>query len=189
MVNGPNGLQSALDARVTSLSEGQAHLWEEVHNVRGSMATKDDMALVAAEVRGLSKQVAEATKPQWTTLIGFSGIVLTLIGGFWFAGIQPVKETLSRHEVNFDNVRIELNSRRNEFPSQFEYKEHVKHTDKFEDDFKIFRAYSLEYLMPLQQFMSWKESNKQLLDLLQKQIDDVNRQIAASILLPRLVPK
>lgn len=136
---------AALSVRVAALAEDSERVWKELGSIRDRMATADDITILSGELRTLSKQVSDAVKPQWTTLIGFSGIVLTLVGGFWFAGIQPIKETITiqnadiksvasvqkedtkelRDKMSQDqrNVYNELLRRNELFPTQSEYKE------------------------------------------------------------------
>lgn len=76
-----------------------------------------------------------------------------------------------------DNTRSELMQRRQEFPTQFQFNEYKQHADTL-----IIGKLSRDT------FDAWKGQNDRTVELLQRQIEDINRQIAASVLQQQIKP-
>ena len=76
-----------------------------------------------------------------------------------------------------ENTRSELLQRRAEFPTQFQFNEYKQHADSL-----IIGKLSRDT------FDAWKGQNDRTVELLQRQIEDINRQIAASVLQQQIKP-
>jgi hypothetical protein len=69
------------------------------------------------------------------------------------------------------DTRDEVRVLRADFPTQFQFKEFKEHTEP-----------SIISKMSRDEFIAWRGQNDRTIELLQRQIEDINRQIAASVL-------
>jgi hypothetical protein len=89
---------------------------------------------------------------------------------------------LINHEHTIDELKKadndshkELKANRAEFPTQFQFKEFKDHIEP-----------SIINKMSRDEFIAWRGQNDRTIELLQRQIEDINRQIAASVLQQQL---
>ena len=55
---------------------------------------------LASQLRGLEDDVRGSSRTQWPILIGFSTVAITILGGFGYLALQPIKDSVGQLRVS-----------------------------------------------------------------------------------------
>ena len=88
----------ALDERVHGLAVQVSGLQEDVHDLRGTMASSAEVASLSNKIDGLMSQLAERGRPQWQVIFTAAGVLLAVVTAIGSLAYIPVVGNQSRLE-------------------------------------------------------------------------------------------
>lgn len=92
---------SGISERVTALETSVEILVDDVGEIRealGRVATKNEITIVAQDVRALTTQLQSKSQTQWSILIPLFGLILSIIIAVGALAYMPIQQAQARND-------------------------------------------------------------------------------------------
>ena len=96
----------ALDERVSNLSRQFSNLQSDLHGVRSSMASREDVVALAGKIDQLVKDFSDRSKPQWHVMFTAAGVITTIIMAIGGLAYLPISQTMSDIKTTISEDRV-----------------------------------------------------------------------------------
>src|SRR3990170_457447 len=166
-----------------------AALTREISVLRESLTNmidsiKDDISdtnnRLTDTVKDVKNDFTAKNAPNYAVYVQMAGLILTLIGGFWLAGIQPIKDRMLAIESGVIDVNKELIAREIRFseifPTQLQFNEFKSKVDE------VNRQLENENItkMSKSEFVAWKGERDLVIRQIQERLDRINTELRAN---------
>ena len=167
---------AALDQHVRSLDRDLTGLEDRLDKTMTRF--EDAVRFLTESLEKRFVNIEQRFQPQYQVWIAATVAVGLAFGAFWKAGIDPIHENQVNDHTHIERIDRSLDDRVWLFTTRQAHDDFKKDMDHQLD---VIRKDSKEALSR-SEFQTWEKERGKTADLLQQQINDVNRQIAASIL-------
>ena len=166
---------AALNREISVLRESLTNMIDSI---------KDDISntnnRLTDTVKDVKNDFAAKNAPNYAVYVQMAGLILTLIGGFWLAGIQPIKDRMLAIESGIIDVNKELIAREIRFseifPTQLQFNEFKSKVDE------VHRQLENENItkMSKSEFVAWKGERDLVIRQIQERLDRINTELRAN---------
>lgn len=166
---------AALNREISVLRESLTNMIDSI---------KDDISntnnRLTDTVKDVKNDFAAKNAPNYAVYVQMAGLILTLIGGFWLAGIQPIKDRMLAIESGIIDVNKELIAREIRFseifPTQLQFNEFKSKVDE------VNRQLENENItkMSKSEFVAWKGERDLVIRQIQERLDRINTELRAN---------
>lgn len=102
------GYVAALGVRVDDLGDNVRGFRAELHEIRATMASANDLRGLSAKIDSLGSALARKSETPWTTIASFASLVF-VIGYAWISSqTGPLKDNMERADREANAVRREV---------------------------------------------------------------------------------
>jgi len=116
----------------------------------------------------IEKALEERNKPNIVAYISGAGLLITLMGAFWLAGVAPIKEQSSALAAIVQHQADQIEAARQQYPTQQQFEEFKSSIDGRADRMYLDK-------LPRAEFDAWKAERDKTIASMQAQINRIEQ--------------